>query len=138
MNIVIDTREKRPYEFENAVRKALPAGDYSIEGCETQIAIERKTLSDWISTVVHNRLRFARELEKLQNYAYAAVVIEASVVDILSGCYISQIKPAALWALTCSIILKYRPVQVLFAHDRAGAKTLTKTLLTKFGEKYAS
>ena len=37
--IVIDTREQRPYSFAEevagSVRKALPAGDYSVEGWET-------------------------------------------------------------------------------------------------------
>jgi len=49
--IVVDTREQRAYTFPESrvggvVQAALPAGDYSVQGFETQIAIERKSLSD--------------------------------------------------------------------------------------------
>lgn len=49
--IVVDTREQRPYSFDEArvggvVHAALPAGDYSLLGQETRIAIERKSLAD--------------------------------------------------------------------------------------------
>lgn len=49
--LVIDTREQRPYTFTDSrvggvVHAALPAGDYSVQGCEMQIAVERKSLPD--------------------------------------------------------------------------------------------
>lgn len=40
--IVIDTREQQPYAFGCASeRRKLDAGDYSVAGCESQIAVER-------------------------------------------------------------------------------------------------
>ena len=60
--IVIDTREQEPYSFDSrlvaAVRRALPAGDYSVEGMEERVAVERKSLDDFVSTVIHARRRF--------------------------------------------------------------------------------
>ena len=48
VTVVVDTREQEPYTFESGctevVRRALPAGDYSIEGHEDSVAVERKTL----------------------------------------------------------------------------------------------
>ena len=72
--IVIDTRENRPYSFTDkveTVEKALPAGDYSLQGYETQIAIERKSLDDYVQTVIHAQERFARELSLLRAYPRA-------------------------------------------------------------------
>ncbi|NLO32426.1 MAG: hypothetical protein GX117_03580 [Candidatus Hydrogenedentes bacterium] len=71
INIVIDTREQQPYTFDperfETVRRALPAGDYSLVGSETRVAVERKSRSNFISTVIRTRKRFHAELRKLAN-----------------------------------------------------------------------
>ena len=51
ITIKIDTREQKPYAFENAEIGALQVGDYSIVGLEDYISIERKELSDLISSI---------------------------------------------------------------------------------------
>ncbi len=60
--IVVDTREQEPYGFDagrvRVIRRALPAGDYSLEGMESTVAVERKSLPDFVSTVIHSRPRF--------------------------------------------------------------------------------
>lgn len=51
--IVIDSREKEPYTFACEVLKAkLDAGDYSVHGFEHQVAVERKSLADFVGTVI--------------------------------------------------------------------------------------
>jgi len=130
-SIIIDTREKHPFAFSDRVttiRKALPAGDYSVEGFETALAVERKTLDDYISTVVHARGRFARELQALGQYRLAWIVVEAALDDLLRGKYVSRAHPASLLGLTMTIMTTYR-VPVLFAHDRPCARALTEALL---------
>ncbi len=131
--IVIDTREQRPYGFSEetvagSVRKALPAGDYSVEGFETAIAVERKTLADYISSMIHARDRFTRELHTLREYSFAWIIVEASLDDLLRGNYASRAHPSSLLGLTSMIMTTYR-IPVLFAHDRPCARTLTETLL---------
>jgi len=43
VTVVVDTREQEPYTFESGctevVRRALPAGDYSVEGHEDAVAV---------------------------------------------------------------------------------------------------
>ena len=43
VTVVVDTREQEPYTFESGctevVRRALPAGDYSVEGLEGSVAV---------------------------------------------------------------------------------------------------
>ena len=47
VTIVVDTREQEPYAFDPkrviVTRKALPAGDYSVEGYEDSVAVIRLT-----------------------------------------------------------------------------------------------
>lgn len=135
--IVIDTREQRPYDFPGTttVRRALPSGDYSLDGLENCIAIERKSLDDWINTILRSRARFRRELRQLQSYEFAAIVIEASIADILSGNYKSQISPESLLGLTCKIMQSYPPVQVIFAGDRPHAARIVEELLMLRGRE---
>jgi ERCC4-type nuclease len=138
--IVIDTREQRPYSFAEevagSVRKALPAGDYSVEGWETCIAIERKTLDDFIGTVIHARGRFARELATLREYRFAWIVVEGSLDEVLQGRYASRVHPASLLGLTMVVMTDYR-IPVLFAHDRPCARALTEALLLAAAQRMA-
>ena len=49
VTVVIDTREQEPYGFNpdlvRPLRRALPAGDYSVAGLEETIAVERKPVN---------------------------------------------------------------------------------------------
>jgi hypothetical protein len=47
--------------------------------------VERKTLEDFVSTVIRSRKRFTRELRRLSEYDVACVVVEADLRDILGG-----------------------------------------------------
>jgi hypothetical protein len=91
--IVIDTREKSPYTFANIEADAqegkgilavktkydtLQTGDYSLVGHEHEVAIERKSKEDAYQTFGANRDRFERELTRLAEMHFAAVVIEDS------------------------------------------------------------
>ena len=40
--VVVDSREQQPYSFPNSVVRGLPLADYSVQGYETRIGIERK------------------------------------------------------------------------------------------------
>jgi ERCC4-type nuclease len=119
--IVIDTREPEPYSFDprlaTAVRRALPAGDYSIDGLDACVAVERKTLDDFVSTVIHSRARFREELRKLAGYRAACVVVEAGLIDVLQKRYRGDAHPNAVLGNALSLILDYR-VPVFFCTTR--------------------
>jgi ERCC4-type nuclease len=122
--IIIDTREQEPYSFDSrlvaAVRRALPAGDYSVEGLEERVAVERKSLDDFVSTVIHARQRFRDELRKLAEYRAACVVVEAGVADVLLQRYRGQAHPNAVVGNALSIILDFG-VPVFFCGSRQAA-----------------
>jgi ERCC4-type nuclease len=87
--VLIDTREQYPFDFSRFKNwiggernLALKAGDYSIEGMETLLILERKTLTDLITTVIQQRARFFKQCEKMTKYRWRALLVEASYEDI--------------------------------------------------------
>lgn len=90
MIVVIDTQEQLPYMFSGCrtFHKKLGEGDYSLEGYENVIAVERKTANDFYGSIINNketdnRDRLEREFERLRNYKFKALVIEEEEQDIL-------------------------------------------------------
>jgi len=138
--VVVDTREQQPYVFApelvTVVRRKLPAGDYSLEGHETQVAAERKSLDDYVASVIRNRDRFARELHVLSSYDVACVVVEASLDDILAHRYRSDAHPNAVLGATLSIIVD-RSIPVFFVGDRQIAQRFIEGLLRRYHRKVA-
>jgi ERCC4-type nuclease len=119
--ILIDTREQLEYSFSiPAIRRKLDAGDYSIEGLEQEIAVERKSLDDFVSSVIHSRVRFQKELQKLAGYRAACVVVEAGVIDVLQKRYRGEAHPNAVLGCALSIILDFG-VPVFFCSNRQAA-----------------
>ncbi|MBI4905139.1 MAG: ERCC4 domain-containing protein [Acidobacteria bacterium] len=130
--IVIDTREQEPYSFDPrlaaATRRALPAGDYSVDGLEGIVAVERKTIDDFVSTVIHSRSRFREELRKLGDYRAACVVVEAGLPDVLQSRFRGRAHPNAVLGNALSIVLDYR-VPVFFCGSRQAACHFTQAYL---------
>ncbi len=124
VTIVVDSREQEPYAFDDSgieiVRHALPAGDYSLLGHEDSVAVERKTLDDFVSTVIRSRNRFFKELNRLSKYEAACVVVEADLHDILGGRYRSGAHPNAVLGTIFSIIVEFG-IPVFFCSDRQAA-----------------
>ncbi len=124
IRVVVDTREQEPYHFDpesvTATRRALPAGDYSLEGWEDQVAVERKTLEDLVGTVIRSRKRFHRELERLADLEAACIVVEANLSDMLAERYRSGAHPNAVLGAVLSIVVDF-DIPVFFCSDRQSA-----------------
>ena len=127
--IVVDTREQKPYRFTRC--QVLPTGDYSLVGLENCIAIERKSAADLAGSLGAGRARFQRELERLAQLDYAAIVVEASLRQLLQPPPFSRMHPKAVVNSMLAWSVKYR-VSVFFAGDRAHGHAVTYQLLTKY------
>lgn len=135
--IVIDSREKRPYTFTEGIPTIvakLEAGDYSIAGQELCFAIERKSIDDFVNTVIHSKERFQSELRKLSLYNRAAIVVESSWQDLLDGRYTSQAKPDAVAALALAIWAGYG-IPVMFAGDRPAARDMVERMCMVYAKR---
>jgi DNA excision repair protein ERCC-4 len=141
ITIVVDTREKKPYCFDprsvSTIRRALPAGDYSLSGQEHSVAVERKTLEDFVSTVIWSRKRFQRELKRLAEYAASCIVVEADLSDILGGRYRSGAHPNAVLGTVISIAVDFG-IPVFFCSDRQAACRFVQGYLLRFHRKESS
>lgn len=135
VRLVVDTREQEPWAFDPALvvveRRALAAGDYSVTGFETRVAVERKSLEDLVSTVIRNRQRFRRELDLLQEYEAACVVVEANLADVLQGRYRSGASPASVFGAVIAIVVD-TGVPVYFCSDRQLACRFAQDFLLRF------
>ncbi len=136
MIILIDTREKDEYTFDGitTLRSKLDAGDYSVSGMENRISVERKNLDDFVSTVIYQKERFHRELCALAGMEYSAIVVEASLPDILEHRYKSAVNPLSVIGAAVAIMVEYR-IPVVFCGNRQIACHITKTILSRFAER---
>ncbi len=92
--VLVDTRERQPYclaemhpNWIGGVKQAtLKAGDYSVEGMESVLALERKSMADAIGSAVAlaNRARFIRSCARLAEYRWKAILIEATYEQMKS------------------------------------------------------
>jgi DNA excision repair protein ERCC-4 len=137
VTVVVDTREQEPYGFNPRlvaqVRRALPAGDYSVAGLEETIAVERKTLEDFVNTVMRVRGRFYRELRRLHRYRRACVVVEANLSDVLAGRYRSDAHPNAIVGSSLAIMVDFG-IPVYFCSNRQVACKFVEGFLLRAAE----
>jgi len=140
LRIVVDTREQRPFAFDpnriDVVRRALPAGDYALEGAEERVAVERKSLEDFVATVIRSRRRFARELERLRGYEAACVVVEGNLRDVIAGGFRSGAHPRSVLGAAISIIVDHE-IPVYFCSDRQAAREFVEGFLLRQAARMA-
>jgi DNA excision repair protein ERCC-4 len=133
--IVVDSREQVPWTFDETptVRAALRAGDYSIVGAEERIAIERKSLDDFVGSITWGRDRFKRELEKLSAYEFACVIIEGNVEDVHGRKYRSEAHANSV--IGSAVAIGFDFVPVIWAGNRAHAADIALRILRRFWAK---
>ena len=91
--VLVDTRERDPLPLfvshpnwiAGERRATLKTGDYSVEGMETILALERKSLADMVACTVSSRRRFLAECERLAAFTWKAILVEATLEDIKGG-----------------------------------------------------
>lgn len=110
--IVVDNREKNSMVISELISNSaeikferLNVGDYIIGN----IAIERKTINDFISSMLNKRL--FRQIEELKQYKKQFIILEGSYDDINNGMNINSVKGMIL-----SIILDFN-IPVIITKD---------------------
>lgn len=90
LSIVIDTREKQPFAFPSHLaevkRETLKAGDYALDG-DTQFAVERKSLNDFVGTISSGWERFLKQLMRMSKHIARVIIVEGSLVEIIEARY---------------------------------------------------
>ena len=82
--IVVDTREQQPWSFDHFAKahKKLDTGDYSIDGLQHLLAIERKkSVSEFANNIVESR--FKDVIIRLSQLKYSFLLLEFDLEDVL-------------------------------------------------------
>ena len=131
--ILVDTREQTPWEFESVYfhgekrtfptrRATLKSGDYTLEGLESFAAIERKSLTDFLSSITRGRDRFKREMERLADFRSKAIIVEQPLDDAFNAReFGSLVNPDSIAGTIASWGARYG-IQFLFCRNRASAQ----------------
>jgi ERCC4-type nuclease len=133
----VDTREQQPLDLTplQVVTATLTTGDYSVQGLEHIVAIERKSLPDLIGCVGVERDRFDREAQRLLAYPVRALVVEATWPDIEAGDWRSKVTPAAALGSLLGWIAAGLPVIMAGDHKRCG-QFVSRILFTAARRRY--
>jgi len=144
--IIVDTREQIPWEFgfHDTAKKKLDTGDYSIEGFEDILAIERKKSVSEIATNL-SESRFKDVLQRLSKIKHPYMVFEFSLDEVYSFPVGSDI-PKRMWdklkisgnyiiKRLIEIQLEYG-IQIVFCDDASNAERFSASLMKRIYERY--
>jgi len=146
--LIVDTREKKPFDFigihNRTISRKLDTGDYSIEGYEDKITIDRKATSAELAICLGSaKVRFYKELERMRSFDEAYIVCAFPLSHI--HCFPThsgiprkfqrrvRIKPAFLLKSIREIEEEYG-VEFIFCEDRDMAEYETYSILKNYYE----
>lgn len=142
--VIIDTREQQPWIFERttAENKKLDTGDYSVEGYEDILCIERKkSVSEIANNITESR--FKDVIERMNNYKYSFLILEFNLNDIYRYPVGSNV-PKHMWnkiKISSGFIIKNllelqlkNNIKVLFCDNATNASRIALSLMKKVYE----
>jgi ERCC4-type nuclease len=142
--VIIDTREQQPWQFERTVaeHKKLDTGDYSVQGYEHLLCIERKkSVSEIANNITESR--FKDVIERMNNYKYSFLMLEFSLNDIYRYPVGSNV-PKHMWnklKISPGFIIKNllelqlkNNIKILFCDNPVNASKMALSLMKKVFE----
>ena len=136
--IYVDTREQNWLKFNIPFEiKTLPYGDYTCSNDNCSCFIERKSLSDFISTLsVSNLERFKNEITKAKkDNAYLVVIVEEKLSNALSFQYLPHISkkikatPEFIFHNVRQLLQEFDNLQFVFVDGREEMKRCIESIL---------
>ena len=126
---IIDTREQTPFDLEPMRIEAgtLAVGDYSVAGLESVVAIERKSLPDFVACCGRERERFQRELDRLRGWPVSAVVLEFGWQALERGNWRGKLTAGQVQSSFASWIAQGH--RLILGHDPETAARITRGIL---------
>ena len=139
MNIFIDTREQKPLSFNKSEKLKLDFGDYTTGGdFYSYTYVDRKSDSDFKSTLSVGLDRFKKELERAREFdSFVFVLVESSIDKIKKhNCFAPHKSNLSyIWHNTKTLARDYADVcQFLFSGGRKSSEFLIPRLLF-YGKK---
>ena len=137
VTVLVDSREQAPLIIESYPVQVvgLPVGDYGIAGFSDwdnpQFVCERKSLNDLVGSLTSGRKRFWRELHKLRQFRFSAILIEGQRADVEQQTYRSNATPQSILASLDAISVRFG-VHIVWCVDAVGAARQFESLVRQF------
>lgn len=136
--IIVDYREKNSLVISELIHlgveiefKALKVADF----ISKDVAIERKTVNDFISSLINKRI--FKQLEEIKQYPKYFLIIEGIEEQELYNDHPEGISGNAIRGMILSIILNYN-VPIIFTKDEKDTAMFLNVLLRKQKKKHFS
>jgi ERCC4-type nuclease len=139
--IIVDTREQKPWNFSNHVtaNHKLDTGDYSIEGLENILAIERKrNVAEFANNITEKR--FKDVVDRLSKMPHSFILFEFDLDKVMSFPIGSDI-PKKIWdkiRISPSFIIKNiidlqieHNINIIFCGNSANAEIIALAIMKK-------
>ena len=139
--IIIDTREQKPWTFEShaIANTKLDTGDYSIEGLENILCIERKrNVAEIANNITEDR--FKDVIDRIKTYKFPFILLEFNINDVLRYPIGSTI-PKKLWSkirISPQYIMKHlidmqveHNIHVIFCGDSSNAEKIALSIMRR-------
>ena len=144
------TREKEGWTFtktqfcDGMISKALKTGDYTLEGYENVICLERKKNPEEISlNVGRKKKQFNNEIDRMRDFKHSFIICEFSVTDLfgfpnnskIPRYQKSQIKMTGDYVLKC--LLEYticNNIQLMFCDNPRAAQRVALSIFKRIVE----
>lgn len=146
--IIVDTREQIPWEFglHTTSRQKLDTGDYSIQGLEDKLVIERKRSVGEIANNI-TESRFKDVLNRMSLIPHKFMLMEFTLEDVYNFPIGSDI-PKKFWdkiRISSKYILKYitelqinYDIHVIYCGCAEDAEKMAVSIMKRIYEKYGN
>jgi ERCC4-type nuclease len=137
--IIVDTREQKPWTFDHyqTSHAKLDTGDYSIQGLENILGIERKrNVAEIANNITESR--FKDVVSRMSQLKHSFILLEFELSDVLKY-PIGSTVPKRLWdkiRITPAYLLKHltnlqleHNIKVLFCGNSVNAERMAETII---------
>lgn len=150
--VIKDTREQDGYYFSSfdkcsgMIEQKLDTGDYTIQGFEDKICVERKGCVEELAVNLGQKKHaFLNEIERMKDFPHKFLVLEFSLEDLLKFPDETRIpvKNKAALKITGKYMIKclmefalYNNVQILFCGNKYNAFLAVTSIFKRINEMY--
>jgi ERCC4-type nuclease len=150
--VIKDTREQdgwffSPYDACIGMEiKTLHTGDYTLEGFEDVVCVERKAcVSEIAMNLGRKKGAFNAEIERMKDYAFSFIICEFSIDDILKypeGSRVprisrSQVKVTGKYLLKCLLEFQiWYNTKIIFCGNKNNAFLVCNSLFKRLNELF--
>jgi ERCC4-type nuclease len=128
------------------INRKLDTGDYSIEGLEDKLCIERKaSVVEFANNIGHDTVRFAKEIERMKSFPFRFIILEFSLSDLMDFPERSGI-PEDDWGklkITNKFMLRkimefqmHDDIHVMFCDSKKNAKWAVLSIIKRVNELF--